>query len=729
MSIGTSLGSFGQADPPPASPPLTEPSAGLPGDPLEPFVPAQPLGDVEKARIEAKKLYVLGVSQLDQRQVIAAKKTFEQALALDPENVAVLKELVPLALQLNDVAAGMNYCERAVALDPKDFRLLQLLASRQAEVGKLAEAVKLLEQARQVEGALKEDARLYIQIRSDLAQYLDSLGRSEEAIAPLEELLALTSEPNVPGLTEFTRRFLDRRKFMDYEQLGRSLAKAGRYEDGIQILEKARVSDDRGKRLSLVIGELAFGRGDFERAARELETYMALGSQNRAALDLYAQTLEKLDRGKDLLPQLSRWLESDRDNPVLREYFAERLIDAGEFNAARGELDRLRGRAASVPLTIRLYRKMNDPKKLLDTFIDVVRGTDRTDTVSDQIKATTEDPALLRGLAEAARQTDAPPEKAYYASYVVAKLATMAKDGPLAIEFLKRCLADKKAPPDPNLYEELVNLLWENKRFEEILTVSDQAEKAIPPFRATFAEYKSRALESLGRPDEAVAVLDSLIKEAKSPEETISTRLAIARIQMQRESFEEALQICRELEKDYPGSPQSPYIRYILATILSQKGEIEEFEKTILSLIQDSEGLNADFLATLRNDLGYTWAEHDKNLDQAEAMVRQALDAKPGEPAYLDSLGWVYFKQEKYDQAVEKLRQATESPKGQDAVIYDHLGDAYLKVGKRDEARQVWQKALELLADTKTHKARQQQEQITKKIQMLLENPSPTPSP
>ncbi len=206
----------------PASPKtFSEPSAGLPSDPLEPFVPAQPIEDAEKAKIEAKKLFVLGVSQLDQRNVLAAKKSFEKALSLDPQNVAVLKELVPLALQLNDVAAGMEYCERAVALDPKDFRLLHLLAGRHAEVGKLAEAVKLLEQARQIEGVLKEDPRLYIQIRSDLAQHLESLGRSEESIAPLQELIALSAGAEGQVLTEFTKRFLDRRKFMDVEQLGR----------------------------------------------------------------------------------------------------------------------------------------------------------------------------------------------------------------------------------------------------------------------------------------------------------------------------------------------------------------------------------------------------------------------------------------------------------------------------------------------------------------------------
>ncbi|MBY0586564.1 tetratricopeptide repeat protein [bacterium] len=719
------------ADEPATKGTFTEPSAGLPADPLEPFVPAKPIDDAEKAKVEAKKFFVLGVSQLDQRNVLAAKRSFEKALSLDPDNVAVLKELVPLALQLNDVAAGMKYCERAVALDPKDFRLLHLLAGRQAEVGKLVDSVKLLEQARQVEGVLKEDPRLYIQIRSDLAQHLETLGRNEEAISPLQELLHLSENSSAPGITEFTKRFLDRRKFMDYEQLGRSLAKAGRFDEAIATLDKARSSEDRGKRLSLVIAEVSFDRGDFARAAKELEIYAALGSQNRAALDLYAKTLEKLARSKDLVPQVSRWLEADRDNPVLREFYAERLIDAGEFQAAQAELDRLRGRAATVPLTIRLYRKMNDPKKLLDAFIDVVRGTDRTDTIAEQIKATTEDQELLDALAKAAREVNGPDQKAYYASYVVAKLATMAKNGPMAIEFLTRCLGDKKAPPDPNLYEELITLLWENKKFEEILSVADQAEKAIPQFRSTFVEYRSRALESLGRTDEAIALLDQLVKESKSPEETISTRLAIARLQMQREKFDEAITICRSVEDQFPNSQQLPYVRYILATVLSQKGDIAEFEKTMLSLIQESEGIRGDFLATLHNDLGYTWAEHDKNLDQAEVMIRKALEAKPDEPAYLDSLGWVLFKLERYEQAAESLRKATDSPKGQDAVIYDHLGDVYLKLNKKVEAGRAWEKARELLTENKTTKARQQREQIEKKMQLLQDSSSAssTPSP
>jgi Tfp pilus assembly protein PilF len=94
------------------------------------------------------------------------------------------------------------------------------------------------------------------------------------------------------------------------------------------------------------------------------------------------------------------------------------------------------------------------------------------------------------------------------------------------------------------------------------------------------------------------------------------------------------------------------------------------------------------------NFLGYLYVDENKYLDQAGVMIKKALELDPGNGAYIDSLGWFYFKKAKFREAVIELEKA--SSLLEDAVIYDHLGDAYLKVNDIEKAKLNWQKSLKL---------------------------------
>ena len=98
------------------------------------------------------------------------------------------------------------------------------------------------------------------------------------------------------------------------------------------------------------------------------------------------------------------------------------------------------------------------------------------------------------------------------------------------------------------------------------------------------------------------------------------------------------------------------------------------------------------------NDLGYMWAEAGIRLEEATRMIQVAVDAKPQNGAYLDSLGWVFYKQADFERAVKFLEQASEHINSSGApVILDHLGDAYWRTGENQAAKQAWQRAMQLL--------------------------------
>lgn len=94
------------------------------------------------------------------------------------------------------------------------------------------------------------------------------------------------------------------------------------------------------------------------------------------------------------------------------------------------------------------------------------------------------------------------------------------------------------------------------------------------------------------------------------------------------------------------------------------------------------------------NYLGYLYVEENKNLDSAEIMIRKALELDADNGAYVDSLGWLYFKQGKFKEALLELERA--SMLLSDPVIYDHLGDVYLKVNDLEKARASWENSLGL---------------------------------
>jgi tetratricopeptide (TPR) repeat protein len=121
--------------------------------------------------------------------------------------------------------------------------------------------------------------------------------------------------------------------------------------------------------------------------------------------------------------------------------------------------------------------------------------------------------------------------------------------------------------------------------------------------------------------------------------------------------------------------------------------EYEEVESSLKRLLamepQNSEGLNF---------LGYTYAVQKINLDEAEALIRRALNEKPDDGYYLDSLAWVYYQRGEYDKAIETQVKAI-SQISDDPVMHEHLGDMLWKKDDKAKARDSWQKALELKHD------------------------------
>ena len=87
-------------------------------------------------------------------------------------------------------------------------------------------------------------------------------------------------------------------------------------------------------------------------------------------------------------------------------------------------------------------------------------------------------------------------------------------------------------------------------------------------------------------------------------------------------------------------------------------------------------------------------ADRGENLDEALGMIKKAVDQEPANGAFLDSLGWAYFKLGKYDLAEDNLIKAAQRAMGADPTVQEHLGDLYQKTGRLKLAASHWERAV-----------------------------------
>ena len=157
--------------------------------------------------------------------------------------------------------------------------------------------------------------------------------------------------------------------------------------------------------------------------------------------------------------------------------------------------------------------------------------------------------------------------------------------------------------------------------------------------------------------------------------------------------FEETL---REAPASKPGLPNAGfYLAYGMAA--EQAGEIDRAAR----LLKKSIELAPNDSAQACNYLGYMWADRGICLAEAGELIQRALAQEPKNGAYLDSLGWYFYKSGNWPQAIASLLKAVAALPAADPVVYEHLGDAYAASGEPAKALEAWQKALALDPENK----------------------------
>jgi tetratricopeptide (TPR) repeat protein len=211
----------------------------------------------------------------------------------------------------------------------------------------------------------------------------------------------------------------------------------------------------------------------------------------------------------------------------------------------------------------------------------------------------------------------------------------------------------------------------------------------------------------------------------------LETYLRVARLQVAQKRPKEALQTLQRAKDRFPVTARVPYFHGLIYSNMKDYAKaVESFadaETMAKARKEDKELIDSAFyfyygaaaersgkfdLATqifrqslklnpdndeACNYLGYMFAEKNINLKEAEDLVKRALKAQPKNGAFLDSLGWVYYRKGDYRKALQYVGDAAKSDAAKDdATVFEHLADIYLKMGKKDLAREQLRKGLEI---------------------------------
>jgi len=277
----------------------------------------------------------------------------------------------------------------------------------------------------------------------------------------------------------------------------------------------------------------------------------------------------------------------------------------------------------------------------------------------------------------------------------IARLAAAASENDLVRTIFKAYIEPGKNQAAVFLLEEILRTRPDLAGLNYLLGVAhgelEDTARAMTAFAAVPPEsrfYRDAVVQQAfhfsdtGRVDAAITLLEeALVHDPDNPDFLVY----LASMYEEQEAYDRALDMLTRAVETDPGNARAYFRLGVVYDKMDRKDDSIAAMQKVIALEPDH--------ANALNYLGYTYADLGIKLAEAEALIRKALDLKPDDGYITDSLGWVYFKQERYAEALTLLLEAAELV-GDDPIIFEHVGDAFRALGRHDEALVYYRKSL-----------------------------------
>jgi tetratricopeptide (TPR) repeat protein len=253
----------------------------------------------------------------------------------------------------------------------------------------------------------------------------------------------------------------------------------------------------------------------------------------------------------------------------------------------------------------------------------------------------------------------------------------------LALETFRK-MVDLGGDESSRGYQEIIDTYREQKQWPEATRTAQEAVKKLPKDKNLKMALAVQLADD-GKGDEAVELAKSTVKNGAGDREGY---LQLEQIYVRLRRWKDAEDALAQAGKLSTRSEEKEVVQFAYGALYERQKKYEQAEQSFRQVLQ----LNPSNSMAL-NYLGYMLADRNVHLEEALTLIKHAVELDPQNGAYLDSLGWAYFRMGNYDQAEENLRRAADKTPT-DATVQDHMAELYSKTGKLKLAAMHWERAL-----------------------------------
>ncbi len=585
-----------------------------------------------------------------------------------------------------DARLAIEEYKSALNADPGSSQLNNGLADLYFRTGHLHEAEST---ARALLKAWPDDVdahkllgRIYLRQLSDASNSVSSQSPSgnvlDQAIAEFEKIVSLQ-----PKSVE------DR---MVLGQLYNVKHEAKKAEEEFQT---AQAIEPESEEVVLNLARLYAESNDIDHAIKVIESVPVTDRTPKMEFTLGA-AYDQLKRPKDAIAAYQRAADLDPSDTHTLDALGQALLADDQLDEAMkqfkllaqadpedteafihiSEIQRRQGKYEDALATIRKARKQ-DPTSLEAGFnegllLDVLgRFDESAQTYEKMVDATSH--------ANGAYTAEEKSNRSFFLEHLGAVYHEQNKTDQAVAVYQK--MIDMGGEQAIRGYEGQVDTYGEAKMFDKAAEVAKKAADANPKdvdLKLTLAG----ALVEQGKTEDGLALTKGLLTNTDK-DRAVWMRLGQFYTQMRRwKEAEDALNKAESLTTKKEDRTYLLFLRGELAERQKHSDIAEAFFRQVLELDPSN--------AMTLNYLGYMLADKGIRLPEAVKLIRKAVDLEPMNGAYLDSLGWAYFKLGQYELAEENLRQAVERDQT-DPTVHDHLGELYEKTGRIRLAAAQWE--------------------------------------